>query len=81
VTKIYIQTILKSWIMTFYFRLHNLVTSRQQDKQNISILEKKMNEERKMRAGIELQLTTERKAKKVDEAAAARAIAMASTQR
>lgn len=62
-------------------KLHNLVTSRQQDKQNISILEKKMNEERKMRAGIELQLTTERKAKKVDEAAAARAIAMASTQR
>ena len=62
-------------------KLHNLVTSRQQDKQNISILEKKMNEERKMRAGIELQLTTERKAKKVDEAAAARAIAMASTQK
>ena len=62
-------------------KLHNLVTSRQQDKQNISILEKKMNEERKMRAGIELQLTTERKAKKIDEAAAARAIAMASTQR
>lgn len=62
-------------------KLHNLVTSRQQDKQNISILEKKMNEERKMRAGIELQLTTERKAKKFDEAAAARAIAMASTQR
>lgn len=62
-------------------KLHNLVTSRQQDKQNISILEKKMNEERKIRAGIELQLTTERKAKKADEAAAARAIAMASTQR
>ncbi|VDI03090.1 Hypothetical predicted protein [Mytilus galloprovincialis] len=62
-------------------KLHNLVTSRQQDKQNISLLEKKMNEERKIRGGIELQLNTERKAKKAEEAAAARAIAVASTQR
>lgn len=36
-----------------------------------------MNEERKIRAGIELQLNAERKAKKAEEAAAARAVALA----
>ncbi|KAK3097033.1 hypothetical protein FSP39_005760 [Pinctada imbricata] len=62
-------------------KLHNLVTSRQQDKQNIAVLEKKMNEERKLRAGVELQLNTERKAKKAEEAAAARAVAIATAAR
>ncbi|XP_069125632.1 macoilin-1-like [Argopecten irradians] len=62
-------------------KLHNLVTSRQQDKQSILLLEKKLNEERKGRAGIELQLTSERKAKKAEEAAAARAVAMAAAAR
>ena len=58
-----------------------MVTRQQQDKQNMSVLEKKVNEERKIRAGIELQLSTERKAKKAEEAAAARAVALAATQR
>ncbi|XP_060067723.1 macoilin-like [Ylistrum balloti] len=62
-------------------KLHNLVTSRQQDKQSILLLEKKLNEERKGRAGIELQLNSERKAKKAEEAAAARAVAMAAAAR
>ena len=67
--------------MHLCYRLHNLVTSRQQDKQNIAVLEKKMNEERKIRAGVELQLNTERKAKKAEEAAAARAVAIATAAR
>lgn len=61
----------------FFFRLHNLVTSRQQDKQNIIGLEKKLNEEKKIRNGVEAQLNSERKAKKAEEAAAARAVALA----
>lgn len=60
-----------------FFRLHNLVTSRQQDKQNIIGLEKKLNEEKKIRNGVEVQLNSERKAKKAEEAAAARAVALA----
>lgn len=62
-------------------KLHTMVTRQQQDKQNMSVLEKKVNEERKIRAGIELQLSTERKAKKAEEAAAARAVALAASQR
>ncbi|XP_050392701.1 macoilin-1 [Patella vulgata] len=62
-------------------KLHNLVTSRQQDKQNIAILEKKLIEERKLRTSFEQQLAAERKAKKVEDAAAARAVAMASASR
>eukprot|EP00105_Crassostrea_gigas_P033405 XP_011456782.1 PREDICTED: macoilin [Crassostrea gigas] len=58
-------------------KLHNLVTSRQQDKQNIIGLEKKLNEEKKIRNGVEVQLNSERKAKKAEEAAAARAVALA----
>ena len=61
----------------FFPRLHNLVTSRQQDKQNISSLERKLNDEKKLRSGIESQLNSERKAKKAEEAAAARAVALA----
>ena len=63
------------------FRLHNLVTSRQQDKQNIAMLEKKIIEERKLKTSIETQLAAERKAKKAEEAAAARAVAMATASR
>lgn len=62
-------------------KLHNLVTSRQQDKQNMLLLEKKVNEERKLRTQVELQLTNERKAKKAEDAAAARAVAIAAAAR
>jgi len=49
-------------------KLHNLVTARQQDKQTIAQLEKKLTEEKKSRINIETQLATERKAKKAEEA-------------
>ena len=61
-------------------RLHNLVTSRQQDKANLALMERKLQEERKSRAVTEQQLASERKCKRAEEAAAARAVAMA-TQR
>jgi len=62
-------------------KLHNLVTSRQQDKQTLASLEKKLQEERKARSTAEQQLASERKAKKAEEAAAARAVAMATATR
>ncbi|KAG1656163.1 Macoilin [Nymphon striatum] len=58
-------------------KLHHLVTARQQDKQTINALEKKLQEERKCKAVLETQLASERKNKKAEEAAAARAVAMA----
>ena len=65
----------------YYFRLHNLVTSRQQDKQTLAQVEKKLSEERNSRMLLEQQLNTEHKAKKAEEAAAARAVAMANAAR
>lgn len=56
------------------------MTARQQDKQTISQLEKKLAEERRTRSSIENQLSSERKAKKAEEAAAARAVAMATSR-
>lgn len=50
------------------FRLHNLVTSRQQDKQTAQTLERKLQEEKKQRTSFEQQLANEKK-KKADEAA------------
>ncbi|XP_054714333.1 macoilin-1-like isoform X2 [Uloborus diversus] len=61
-------------------KLHSMVTARQQDKQTIANLEKRVQEERKMRTLYENQLATERKAKKAEEAAAARAVAMATAR-
>ena len=57
-------------------KLHNLVTARQQDKQSLSTLEKKLVEEKKAKGGLESQLATERKNKKVEADAAARALAV-----
>lgn len=45
-------------------RLQNLVAIRQQDKQNLSALEKKLQEERKAKGNLEQQLANEKKAKK-----------------
>lgn len=53
------------------------MTARQQDKQTINALEKKLQEERKCKAVLETQLISERKNKKAEELAAARAVAMA----
>ena len=61
----------------FFFRLHKLVTSRQQDKESMSNLEKKLSEEKKQRSQFEQQLSQEKKAKKEREAAAATALANA----
>lgn len=62
-------------------KLHNLVTARQQDKQNVSQLEKKLQEEKKAKGGLENQLAAERKNKKAEEAATARALALATASR
>lgn len=45
------------------------MTSRQQDKQNVQQLERKLSDERKAKAVLEQQLATERKAKKEQDAA------------
>ena len=51
------------------------MTSRQQDKQNLTLLERKLTEERKLRSMAEQQLSQERKAKKSEEAARQAALA------
>lgn len=58
-------------------KLHNLVTARQQDKQNVTLLEKKLAEEKKSKGQLESTLTAERKNKKQEDAATARAMALA----
>lgn len=62
-------------------KLHNLVTARQQDKQSLSTLEKKLLEEKKAKGTVESQLAAERKNKKADDVAAARALAIATSTR
>ena len=61
-------------------KLHNLVTARQQDKQKHSQLEKKLQEEKKNRSALESQLNLERKAKKFEENAAHKALAIATSK-
>nr|CAD7256887.1 unnamed protein product [Timema shepardi] len=58
-------------------KLHGLVTARQMDKQTISQLERRVQEERRIRGSVEAQLSAERKTKRAEEAAAARAVVMA----
>lgn len=58
-------------------KLHGLVSARQMDKQTLSQLERRVQEERRLRSTAEAQLAAERKAKKAEEAAAARAVALA----
>lgn len=50
-------------------RVQGLVAARQSDKQNLMSLEKKLNEERRVRAGAEAQLVAERKTKRQEESA------------
>lgn len=59
-------------------RLHNLVMSRQQDKQNILALERKLLDEQKNRKLTEQQLNTEKNKKKAEDQA--RAVAMATAR-
>ena len=60
--------------------MHNLVTSKQQDKQTLSILERRLQDERKQRQLLESQLIAEKK-KRTEETTAARALAMAQAVR
>ncbi|XP_043916016.1 macoilin isoform X2 [Protopterus annectens] len=62
-------------------KLHNAVQMKQKDKQTISLLEKKLKAEQEARAFVEKQLMEEKKRKKLEEATAARAVALAAATR
>lgn len=62
-------------------RLHGAVQTKQKDKQTISQLEKRLKAEQEARALAEKQLAEERKRKKMEEATAARAVALAAATR
>ncbi|XP_034400744.1 macoilin-1 isoform X2 [Cyclopterus lumpus] len=62
-------------------KLHSAVQSKQKDKQTISQLEKRLKAEQEARALAEKQLTDERKRKKMEDATAARAVALATATR
>lgn len=69
--------------MNFFLtlRLHSSVQAKQKDKQTISQLEKRLKTEQEARALAEKQLADERKRKKMEEASAARAVALAAATR
>ncbi|XP_055081114.1 macoilin-1 [Periophthalmus magnuspinnatus] len=62
-------------------KLHSAVQAKQKDKQTISQLEKRLKAEQEARALAEKQLCEERKRKKMEEATAARAVALAAATR
>ncbi|KAF7668038.1 hypothetical protein LDENG_00035370 [Lucifuga dentata] len=62
-------------------KLHSAIQSKQKDKQTISQLEKRLKAEQDARALAEKQLAEERKRKKMEEATAARAVALAAATR
>ncbi|XP_076864598.1 macoilin-1 [Brachyhypopomus gauderio] len=62
-------------------KLHNAVQAKQKDRQTIAQLEKRLKVEQEARAAVEKQLAEEKKRKKLEEATAARAIAMAAASR
>ncbi|CAL8297867.1 unnamed protein product [Lota lota] len=62
-------------------KLHSAVQAKQKDKQTISQLEKRLKAEQEARVLAEKQLADERKRKKVEEATAARAVALAAATR
>ena len=64
-----------------FFRLLNLVTGRQQDRASVASMERKLADEKRAKAVIDQQLQSERKTRKAEEAAAARAVAMAAAAR
>lgn len=69
------------FIICTRFRLHNAVQAKQKDKQMIVQLEKRLKAEQEARATVEKQLAEEKKRKKMEEATAARAIALAAASR
>nr|XP_057904024.1 macoilin-1 isoform X3 [Doryrhamphus excisus] len=62
-------------------KLHGAVQAKQKDKQTISQLEKRLKAEQEARTLAEKQLADERKKKKMEEATAARAVALAAATR
>ncbi|XP_077446625.1 macoilin-1 [Stigmatopora argus] len=62
-------------------KLHSSVQAKQKDKQTISQLEKRLKAEQEARVSAEKQLAEERKRKKMEEATAARAVALAAATR
>ena len=62
-------------------RLHNAVQTKQKDKQAVGQLEKRLKAEQEARATAEKQLADEKKRKKLEEATAARAVALAAASR
>uniref|UniRef100_A0A3P9I113 Macoilin 1b n=1 Tax=Oryzias latipes TaxID=8090 RepID=A0A3P9I113_ORYLA len=62
-------------------KLHNAVQAKQKDKQTVGQLEKKLKGEQEARATAEKQLAEEKKRKKLEEATAARAVALAAASR
>lgn len=65
----------------FAYRLHNAVQAKQKDKQAVGQLEKRLKAEQEARASAEKQLADEKKRKKLEEATAARAVALAAASR
>lgn len=62
-------------------KLHNAVQAKQKDKQAVGQLEKRLKTEQEARATAEKQLAEEKKRKKLEEATAARAVALAAASR
>ncbi|XP_016144335.1 macoilin-1-like [Sinocyclocheilus grahami] len=62
-------------------KLHNAVQAKQKDKQTVVQLEKRLKAEQEARAATEKQLAEEKKRKKLEEATAARAVALAAATR
>ncbi|XP_072533483.1 macoilin-2 [Salminus brasiliensis] len=62
-------------------KLHNAVQAKQKDKQTLGQLEKRLKAEQEARAAAERQLSEEKKRKKLEEATAARAVALAAASR
>lgn len=62
-------------------KLHNAVQAKQKDRQTVGQLEKRLKAEQESRAAAEKQLTEEKKRKKLEEATAARAVALAAASR
>ncbi|XP_026885011.2 macoilin-2 [Electrophorus electricus] len=62
-------------------KLHSAVQAKQKDKQTLGQLEKRLKVEQEARAAVERQLAEEKKRKKLEEATAARAVALAAASR
>ncbi|KAJ3613192.1 hypothetical protein NHX12_019444 [Muraenolepis orangiensis] len=62
-------------------KLHNAVQAKQKDKQAVGQLEKKLKAEQEARAAAEKQLADEKKRKKLEDATAAKAVALAAASR